>query len=156
MATRAVSLTDHETFVRLSRSRDFLAECFAQRLRLDDAARQAYLSKFHYQRLFRRAFGETPHEFLTRRRIDRARALLASTDMSVSEICMEVGYSSLGSFSARFHQLAGCPPTEFRARLRGIYAIRWPGMHQFLPTCFLQFYGADSLIPKTAIFEKRS
>ena len=154
MATRVPSLTDHDTFVRLSRSRDFLATRYDQRLRLDDAARQAYLSKYHYQRLFQRAFGETPHEFLTRRRIDQARALLASTEMSISEICLEVGYSSLGSFSTRFHQLVGCPPSEFRARLRGIYAIPWPGMHRFLPHCFLRFYGVELPVRNTAISEK--
>jgi len=155
MTRRHPSLVDHETFVRLSRSRDFLAACFDRQLRLDDAARQAYLSKYHYQRLFQRAFGESPHEFLTRRRIDRARDLLASSDLTVSEICLEVGYSSLGSFSARFHQRVGCPPSEFRSRLRGIYAIPWPGMHHFLPNCFLRFYGVDPVAPNTATFEKR-
>ena len=155
MSSRPSSLTDHETFVRLMRSRDYLAAYFDQQLRLDDDARQAYLSKYHYQRLFQRAFGESPHEFLTRRRIDRARDLLASTELSVSDICLEVGYSSLGSFSARFHQLVGCPPSEFRARLRGIFAIPWPGMHYFLPNCFLQFYGVDPVARNTATFEKR-
>jgi AraC-like DNA-binding protein len=156
MTGRMPGLTDHETFVRLSRSRDYLAAYFDQRVLLDEAARQAYLSKYHYQRLFQRTFGETPHEFLTRRRIDRARDLLASTDLSVSEICMDVGYSSLGSFSARFHQLVGCPPSEFRARLRGIFAIPWPGMHHFLPNCFLRFYGLEPAVRNIATFEKRS
>ncbi|HMC58307.1 MAG TPA: AraC family transcriptional regulator, partial [Candidatus Solibacter sp.] len=70
-------LVQEETFARLYRSREFLATSFDQRLRLSEAARQACLSPFHYHRMFVRAFGETPHEFLTRRRIDRAKQLLA-------------------------------------------------------------------------------
>jgi AraC-like DNA-binding protein len=70
-------LVEEETFARLNRSREFLANSFDQRLRLSEAARKACLSPFHYHRMFVRAFGETPHDFLTRRRIDRAKQLLA-------------------------------------------------------------------------------
>lgn len=139
------ALADHETFLRLSRSRDFLAARYDRRLTLTDAAAEACLSKFHYQRLFQRTFGETPHEFLTRMRIERARELLASTDLPVSQVCLEIGYTSLGSFSTRFHQVAGCAPSEFRSKVRKVFALGQPRPARFVPSCFLGRYGI--LIP---------
>src|SRR5260370_36695868 len=95
-------LLHDDTYRRLCRSRDFLAACYQEPISLDLAAREACLSSFHFHRLFASAFGETPHDFLTRVRMDRAKRLLASGEMSVTEICMGVGYSSLGSFSCQF------------------------------------------------------
>lgn len=110
-------------------------------LHLEHAAAEACLSKFHYQRKFRSVFGETPHEFLTRRRMEQARLLLAKGSYSVTEVCLEVGYSSLGSFSARFQQIFGISPTEYRARIRTTIPVAWTGVHLFVPSCILQFYG---------------
>lgn len=135
-----MAVIDHELFVRLSRSRDFLADSSDRQVRLTDAAATACISKYHYIRLFHQAFGQTPHEFLVRRRMDRARHLLATSDLSVSEVCLEVGYESLGTFSSRFRQLAGCAPTEFRKMVRPSFAVRWAGAHVYVPACFLQFY----------------
>lgn len=95
-------LIDDDLFRRLCRSRDYLAAQSDQPLRLADAAREACLSPFHYHRLFTRTFGETPHEFLTQRRIDRAKSLLARDQLPVTEICFAAGYESLGSFSSVF------------------------------------------------------
>src|SRR5689334_16373156 len=107
-------LVEEETFARLCRSRDFLAASLDQPVRLTDAAGEACLSPFHYHRMFARAFGETPHHFVQRLRIDRARQLLARDYVPVTEVCLAVGYESLGSFSVLFRSRVGCSPMEYR------------------------------------------
>src|SRR5712672_4400846 len=99
------ALVHDETFRRLCRARDLLAAGYQSQIFLDAAAREACLSPFHFHRLFHATFGETPHDFLTRRRMERARHLLASGEMTVTEVCVEVGYSSLGSFSSKFQSM---------------------------------------------------
>src|SRR5437764_514754 len=124
-------LVDAETFARLQRSRDYLAERFASPISLEEAARQAYLSPFHYHRLFARTYGETPHEFLTRRRLDHARQLLIAGDLPVTEVCLATGYLSLGTFSSRFHEQVGCSPTEYRRSARRFFALPPFGLSRF-------------------------
>src|ERR1700741_3228418 len=104
---RYAPLVHDELSRRLCRSRDFIAAGIDQPLRLADAAREACMSPFHYHRLFARTFGETPHEFLTRQRIDRAKELLARENLPVTEVCLAVGYESLGSFSSLFRAKIG-------------------------------------------------
>lgn len=140
-----VPLVPNDTFVRLARSRDWLVESLHQQVRLEDAARRACLSPFHFQRTFAQAFEETPHEFLTRMRLDRARKLLASDSSPVTEVCLDVGYASLGSFSALFHTRLGCSPSDYRRSLRQVYPAPFVPPHRFVPACFLQFYGATPL-----------
>src|SRR5690242_9875692 len=118
---RVERLVEQETFARLCRSRDFLASRIDQPLRLDDAAGEACLSSFHYHRMFARAFGETPHDFLTRLRIDRAKQLLARDECPVTEVCLSVGYESLGSFSTRFRSIVGYSPIEYRRQIRRVF-----------------------------------
>ena len=130
-------IVDDDLFRRLCRSRDFLAEGFDQPLRLADAARAAHLSPYHYHRLFARTFGETPHEFLTRLRIDRAKELLAREAMAVTEVCMAVGYESLGSFSSRFRAGVGYSPSEFQRSLRRVFPVPGTAIYRFVPTCYL-------------------
>jgi len=105
-----------DTFARILRARDAIHERYAQALRLDDLAREAALSPFHFLRLFRAAFGETPHRYLTRVRIDAAKRLLLG-DAPVTDVCFEVGFQSLGSFSALFARRVGAPPSAFRRRI---------------------------------------
>jgi len=81
---------------------------------LDDVARRAGYSRYHFLRAFRAAYGETPRAYLTRRRIERAKDLLRSSNLTVTEICHLVGFSSLGSFSARFTELVGRSPRRYR------------------------------------------
>jgi len=128
-------LLAHATFARLCRARDFLAAHALEAPRLEAAAGEAYLSPFHFHRLFVRAFGETPHAFVARRRIERAKALLAGGE-SVTEACFAAGYGSLGTFSARFHELVGCPPSEYRRQARLL--VRVPGLWlpRPIPACF--------------------
>ena len=92
----------NDVFVRLCRARDMLREVDDCPLTIDDVAREAAMSPFHFIRQFSALFGVTPHQFRIQARLDRARHLLALGDDSVTDICMEVGFSSLGSFSALF------------------------------------------------------
>jgi len=95
--------------------------CFAEPLDLDRLAAQAAFSKFHFARAFKEAYGETPASYLARRRVERAKDLLRSANLTVTEVCMLVGFSSLGSFSSRFSELVGLSPRAFQraAAVRG-------------------------------------
>lgn len=135
-------LVDDELFRRLRRSRDYLAAELDQPLRLADAAREAYLSPYHYHRLFRRVFGETPQQFLTRQRMDRAKSLLARDHMPVTDVCMAVGYESLGTFSSRFRSIVGHTPSEYQRAIRSIFQIPATAPYRFVPNCYLLNFGA--------------
>ncbi len=101
---------------RLRRARDLIDREYASPLDVAALARAALMSTAHFSRQFRAAYGETPYSYLMTRRIERAKALLRRGELSVTEVCMEVGCSSLGSFSARFTQLVGEAPTAYRSR----------------------------------------
>jgi AraC-like DNA-binding protein len=100
--------------VRLRRVRDRIDRDYAQPLDVEALARGAHMSAGHLSRQFRRAYGESPYSYLMTRRIERAMALLRRGDLSVTEICFEVGCSSLGTFSTRFTELVGMPPSTYR------------------------------------------
>ena len=103
-------------FAHLRRSRDLMDREYARPLEVAAIAGAALMSPAHFSRQFRAAYGETPHAYLMTRRIERAKALLRLGDLSVTEVCMAVGCTSLGSFSARFHRLVGETPTAYRTR----------------------------------------
>ena len=109
-------MTDNALFLlpALRRARDLIDREYAERLDLDAMAREAGYSRFHFDRSFAAAYGETPRTYLTRRRIERAKTLLRTANLSVTEICFLVGFSSLGSFSVRFRELVGRSPSEYR------------------------------------------
>ena len=136
-------LVGDDLFRRLCRSRDYLAAHLDQPLRLADGAREACLSPFHYHRLFTRAFDETPHEFITRLRIDRARYLLARDQLSITEVCFALGYQSLGTFSERFRTMVGSSPASYRRALRRIFPVPELIIYRFIPACFLEHWGAS-------------
>ena len=98
----------------LLRARDLADARYAERLTVADMARAAGLSPAHFSREFKRAFGESPHQYLLTRRLERAAALLRSTDWPVAEVCFAVGAGSLGSFTASFSRVHGCPPAAYR------------------------------------------
>jgi transcriptional regulator GlxA family with amidase domain len=106
----------------LRRARDLMDREYARPLDVATLARTALMSPGHFSRQFRKAYGETPYSYLMTRRIERAKALLRLGDLSVTEVCMAVGCTSLGSFSARFTQLAGETPTAYRSRDHGALA----------------------------------
>ena len=145
------SVVAQDTYRRLLRSRDWLAGAFPERVRLNDAARQANLSPYHFQRLFARTFQESPHAFVQRRRLERAKQLLISGEEPVTEVCLAVGYESLGSFSTLFRTRYGCSPGEFRRQYQRFWQIPWPKSHRLIPTCFLQrWYGLIPQDPRSA------
>src|SRR4051794_672871 len=101
---------------RMLRARDAMDLHFAEQIDIPALARIAYVSEAHFIRTFRATFGETPNRYLQRRRVERAMFLLRTTDRSVTDICMDVGFSSLGTFSRVFRGIVGETPTEHRRR----------------------------------------
>jgi transcriptional regulator GlxA family with amidase domain len=105
-----------EDLVRLRRARDLMDRDYAKPLDVTALARAALMSPGHFSRSFRAAYGETPYGYLMTRRIERAKALLRRGDLTVTDVCFEVGCTSLGSFSTRFTELVGESPSAYRAR----------------------------------------
>ena len=105
-----------ENLAHLRRARDLMDREYSRPLDVAALARAALMSTAHFSRRFRAAYGETPYAYLMTRRIERAKALLRRGDMTVTEVCLSVGCTSLGSFSARFTELVGQTPTAYRAR----------------------------------------
>jgi AraC-like DNA-binding protein len=122
-----------EVHERLCRARTFIDECYDLPLNLDEISKQACLSRYHFLRLFREAFATTPHQYLMRRRIEKAKELLRSRRLSVTDVCFEVGFQSLGSFSSLFRRCVGAAPVNYRARERQAM--------QKVPPCFLHMNG---------------
>ena len=119
----------------LLRARDLVDARYFEPLGVDDLASAAGLSSAHFSREFRRAFGESPHAYLLTRRLERAAALLRSTDRSVADICLSVGLRSIGSFTTSFTRTFGASPTAYRA------AFPPAGQHARIPACVLRVYG---------------
>src|SRR4051812_47839783 len=109
----------HVVSRRLLRARDTMDRLYADALDIEWLAGSVHLSRAHFIRSFRETFGETPHRYLQRRRIERAMALLRDTGRSVTEICFDVGFSSLGTFSRTFRDVVGESPREYRQRAQG-------------------------------------
>jgi AraC-like DNA-binding protein len=112
---------------RLLRARDAMDRAYAQPLDVPALARVAHMSEAHFIRTFRATFGETPHRYLQRRRVERAMFLLRQTEDSVTEICLDVGFTSLGTFSRTFREIVGKSPSEYRGR---------GGVLMAVPNCF--------------------
>jgi AraC-like DNA-binding protein len=107
---------DLANLAHVRRARDLMDREYARPLDVAELARAALMSTAHFSRQFRAAYGETPYSYLMTRRIELAQALLRAGELSVTEVCLEVGCTSLGSFSARFTELVGETPTAYRAR----------------------------------------
>ena len=117
----------------LLRAKDLIDREYARPLDVPALARAAHASTAHFSRSFKYTFGETPHRYLQRRRIERAKELLRVTALSVTEVSVEVGFRSLGSFSAAFHELVGEPPSSYARRWRSAGAPP-------IPACFTMMY----------------
>jgi AraC-like DNA-binding protein len=109
-----VSREVEESNRRLLRARDAMDRAFAEPLDVRAVAAVAHVSEAHFIRTFRATFGETPHRYLQRRRVERAMFLLRETDRSVTDICFDVGFTSLGTFSRTFREIVGEPPSTYR------------------------------------------
>jgi AraC-like DNA-binding protein len=119
---------------RMLRARDVMDRTFAEPLCTSRLARIAKVSEAHFIRTFRATFGETPHRYLQRRRVERAMFLLRSTDRRITDVCFDIGFNSLGTFSRTFQDVVGESPSAFR--LRG----RMPAV----PTCFMMAWSRPS------------
>ena len=119
----------------LLRAKDLADARYFEPLDVDDLARAAGLSRAHFSREFKRAFGESPHGYLLTRRLERAAALLRNTDRSVADICFSVGLSSVGSFTSSFTRTFGVSPTKYRA------AFPPATLQVRVPMCIQRFYG---------------
>src|SRR5215211_6567655 len=117
------------------RARDAIDRDYAHPLDIPALARVAHVSEAHFIRTFRATFGETPHRYLQRRRVERAMFLLRETDRNVSEICLDVGFTSLGTFSRTFTEIVGEPPTTYRWRAADLRAV---------PACFAKAWTRPS------------
>jgi AraC-like DNA-binding protein len=118
----------------LLRAKDLIDARYRDPLDVSALARAAHLSRAHFSREFRRAFGETPHQYLLTRRLERAAALLRTTDRTVADICLTVGLNSIGSFTTSFGRSFGMSPTAYRA------AFPPAADRARIPTCVLQAY----------------
>ena len=117
------------------RARDLIDRHYAEPLDLDAMARAAGFSRYHFARTFREAYGEPPGAYLSRRRVERAQDLLRTANLTVTEVCHLVGFTSLGSFSSRFSALVGMSPSEYRRR----HAAN--GAPPAIPGCFAKAWG---------------
>jgi AraC-like DNA-binding protein len=129
--TRAVE----ESNRRMLRARDAMDRDYAKPLDIPTLARIAYVSEAHFIRTFRDTFGETPHRYLQRRRVERAMFLLRETGRSVTEICLDVGFTSLGTFGRTFHGIVGQSPSAYREAAADLTAV---------PACFAKAWTRPS------------
>jgi AraC-like DNA-binding protein len=127
-----------DVYERLCRARAFIDLCYDLPLNLDQMSSQACFSRYHFLRLFRQAFNKTPHQYLVERRIEKAKELLGSRDLRVTDVCFEVGFQSLGSFSSLFHKFVGHAPVIYREKSRESQAAK-----QQVPGCFLVMHGLE-------------
>lgn len=140
-------ILEREIYQRLYHAREFIDACYHQPLELELISRQAFFSPYHFLRLFRQTFYKTPHQYLTEKRIEKAKQLLISSDLSVTEICFEGGFESLGSFSSLFHRYVGHPPKLYRTRTLGRLqiAVLWPEIP--IPACYIFRFGLQKSTP---------
>lgn len=121
-----------DVLVHLRSARDHADRNFAEPLDLEQLAAVAGLSKWHFQRLFTATYGRSPAAYLSERRVERAQDLLRATNLTVTEVCHAVGFSSLGSFSSRFRAIVGETPRDFQRRYAASGAPRIPGCYVFM------------------------
>jgi AraC-like DNA-binding protein len=132
-----------EEAAHLRRAKDLVDRSYAGPLDVVALARHAHLSPAHFSRRFKAAYGESPHQYVLTRRVERAQELLRNTDTSVTDICLDVGFQSLGSFSSAFTRVTGMSPTAYRATVGG-YPPSIPGC-----------WAAQWTRPRSARTEKR-
>lgn len=128
---------DDVTCRAIGRVRALIETRYNQPLDIDTLSDEAHFSRFHFIRTFRRQLFQTPHQYLVRTRIEKAKELLATTSLSITDICFEVGFESLGSFSALFHRTVGWSPSIYRAR--SVEQRRFP--RKYIPACCWTMFG---------------
>jgi AraC-like DNA-binding protein len=133
-----------DLLAHLRAARDLIDRAYAEPVDLNRLARRAGCSRYHFLRAFAATYGQTPGRYLTHRRIERAKELLRTANLTVTEVCMLVGFSSLGSFSSRFRAVVGQSPSEYRAQ-----AVRAGGPPP-VPGCFVLMWSHPAIAEKRA------
>ena len=131
-----------DTNRRMLRARDLMDRSYAEPLDIPRLAAVAHLSPSQFGRVFKSVFGETPHRYLQRRRVERAMTLLRQTDRPVTQVAWDVGFASLGTFSRTFSTVVGCSPSDFRAQHQPVH----------VPSCFIAAWTRPR---ETAVSEKQ-
>lgn len=131
----AIGYIPHDERLRMARA--YLDSNYASAITLQYVSREAALSPYHFIRLFCRVYKQTPHQYLIQRRINRAKELLRSSDLSITEICLEVGFESLGSFSTLFRKTTGLSPSEYRKNATK------PSQPSHIPLCVCLMHGIN-------------
>ena len=132
----------NDTYLRIINAKLYIDENYHDPIDLESVSKKAFISKFHFHRLFRRIYQKTPLEYITKKRIDKAKILL-SENKPVSEVCNQVGFESIGTFSNLFKKEIGFPPTYYRnmAWLKKQEALKNP--KRYIPGCFIDGYNLD-------------
>ncbi len=138
-----------DIYKRIVTAKLFIDDSFREPIDMDTLAKEACLSRFHFHRLFTRIYRVTPHQYLTRKRLEQARRSLSGKQGTVTEICNEVGFESLSSFSTLFKKEIGHPPANYRL-------LAWQKQEQareqprtFIPHCFIDVYVGETDVPAT-------
>lgn len=132
-----------DIYQRIVSAKIFIDTHYHSDIDLEQVSKQAFLSRFHFHRLFRQVYKKTPHQYITQKRLDRAKTLLSENKL-VTEVCNEVGFESIGSFTSLFKKEIGFPPTYYRnmAWLKKQESLEQP--KRFIPHCFIEQYKLDS------------
>jgi AraC-like DNA-binding protein len=125
-----------DLYKRIIRAKDFIDDCYSDSINIERIAKEAHISPYHFIRVFHKIYNKTPHQYLTRRRIDKAKELL-SRDSSITNVCFDVGFESPGSFSTLFSKHVGYPPAVYRKehRRKMMLSVCFP--EKLIPYCFL-------------------
>lgn len=146
MSDKSSCSVDEDVYRRLWRARRFIDACYDRPLDLECISSEACFSRYHFIRLFKQAFHRTPHQYLVEKRIERAKELLASSRLSVTDVCFEVGFQSLGSFSTLFQKRTGSSPLIYRNLLSACEKAS-KTCSPWVPFCFEMMYGARQSQP---------
>ncbi len=134
----------HFQYKKICAGRGYIADNYLYPFCLADAAKHSNMSPYHFSRIFKKTFNETPNAFLIRLRIEKAKKMLVTENANIMEICEKVGYQSLGSFTSRFHEQVGMPPSQYRRKLWSLSseAYRYPS--KAIPACYAYHFVGTS------------
>lgn len=138
---KKLDTVDLDVLERLGRAREFIDHCYDHPLSLEQMSEKACFSRYHFLRLFRQTYEKTPHQYLIERRIEKAKELLIADDLRVTDVCFEVGFQSLGSFSSLFQKRVGHAPITYREKARQREEAK-----SKVPGCFLVMYKLESAL----------
>jgi AraC-like DNA-binding protein len=138
-----MSFYTHDIYERIVSAKVFIDDNLEQPINLEQISRHAYLSKFHFHRIFTAVYKRTPHQYLTQKRIERARILLAKEGISITEVCNCVGFESLGSFSILFKRQNGYAPQYYRNIAFLKKKLAQQQTERFIPHCYIDQYKLD-------------